>query len=256
MRPLHPLVAGPLPLAIAHRGGAAWRTENALATFEDVVRLGYRWVETDVRTTADGVPVVLHDADLARTAGVAGRVRELTLAQVRTRAREGGQEVATLQEALEALPALRLNVDLKDAGGVRAVPEVVRRAGAVDRVVLTSFSHRRVEGVRRVLPQACTGLGVGGVARFLAYGATQLPRPGRGAAVLQVPWRVGGVALPRRVVDLAHREGLAVHVWTVDDRAEMAAALDLGVDGVMTDEPEVLRDELLARGLWEPAAGP
>ena len=237
---------------MAHRGGAGSGVENALSTFAAVRDLGYRYVETDVRTTRDGVPVVFHDADTGRTTGSGGRVADLRLADVRALALAGGEPVATLAEALEAFPDLRFNIDLKDSGSVGSVPDVLRRAAALDRVCVTSFSERRVRAARRDLgPRACTGLGVGGVALLL--GATGLARlPWRGAAsVLQVPWVLaGGRRLPRQVVETGHRAGLAVHVWTLDDPDEMRAALDLGVDGVMTDRPAVLRQVLEERGRW------
>ena len=243
-----PFLDAPRPLAFAHRGGAADGVENALSAFADVERLGYRYVETDVRTTADGVPVVFHDEDAGRVTGSAGRIGDLRLAEVAALALAGGERIATLAQALEAFPGLRFNIDLKDAASVRSVPPVLGRCGALDRVCLTSFAERRVRAVRRLVgPAVCTGLGVGGVAQLLA----RVPLPP--AQVAQLPWVLpGGRRLPRAVVDLAHRRGLDVHVWTVDDPEEITAALDLGVDGVMTDRPGVLRDVLLARGQWRP----
>jgi len=239
------------PVAFAHRGGAATGVENALSAFAAVQRLGYRYVETDVRTTHDGVPVVFHDADTARLTGTAGQVGELTLDAVRRLALDGGEPVATLAEALHAFPGLRFNIDLKDAASVQRVPPVVLAAAALQRVCLTSFSERRVRQVRRVVgPAVCTGLGVGGVALLLGSAAARRPLTS-GAGALQVPWLLArGRRLPERVVELGHRAGLAVHVWTVYDPLEMAAALDAGVDGIMTDQPQLLKDVLVARGCW------
>lgn len=247
----HPFLDAPGPLAFAHRGGAAQGVENALSSFATVRSLGYRYVETDVRSTADGVPVVFHDEDVARLTGSVGRIGELTLAAVKALALQEDESIATLEDALCTFPDLRFNIDLKDGTSVRTVPEVLRRTAALDRVCLTSFSQRRVRQAQRLLgPELCTGLGVGGCALLLACGLTRLPWHGA-AAVLQVPWYVGGGrTLPERVVELGHRAGLAVHAWTVDDPAAMAAALDLGIDGIMTDEPAVLKDVLVARGLW------
>ena len=136
---------------------------------------------------------------------------------------------------------------------MRSVPPVLRRTGAGDRVCVTSFSERRVRAARRLLgPQVCTGLGVGGVLGLLAAGAVHLPWRGA-AAVLQVPGCCGtGAPCPRRWCASGHRHGLAVHVWTVDDPDEMDAALDRGVDGIMTDRPAVLKQVLLRRGQWSP----
>lgn len=253
MRPSYAYLDGPGPLAFAHRGGAGDATENALSSFASVRDLGYRYVETDVRTTSDGVPVVFHDEDAGRLTGEAGGIGERTLADVRRLALVGGEPVATLEEVLTAFPDLRFNVDLKDAASVPSVPPVLARTGAADRVCVTSFSERRVRAARGLLgPQVCTGLGVGGVLALLAAGTARLPWRGA-AAVLQVPWVLsGGRTLPASVVRTGHRYGLAVHVWTVDDPVQMEAALDLGVDGIMTDRPAVLKDVLTRRGLWHP----
>ena len=249
----------PTPHAFAHRGGATPGVENAVSQFADVERLGYSYVETDVRTTADGVAVLFHDEDAGRVTGRAGLLSGLRWADVHALAYGNGEPVARLDDVLDAFPRLRFNVDLKDEGGVRSVPDVVARTGSGRRVCVTSFSQRRVERARVLLgAEVCTGLGVGGVARLVASAASGLRRGrlGGGGGVLQVPWVLpGDRRLPAALVRLARREGLAVHVWTVDDPAEMAAALDLGVDGIMTDEPVLLKQVLQGRGQWAGPAG-
>lgn len=249
--PRHAYLDHPYPIPFAHRGGAATGVENALSAFAEVQRLGYRYVETDVRTTADGVPVVFHDDHVGRLTGVDGRISALPLPAVRSLALSGGERIATLEEVLGSFPDLRFNIDLKDEGGVLGVPPVLARTAASDRVCVTSFAERRIRRVRRRLdPAVCTGLGVGGVALLLAGGLVGRPY-GRDAGVLQVPWSLGGGrTLPARVVHIGHAARLAVHVWTVDDPVQMRAALDMGVDGVMTDQPGLLRDVLIDRGQW------
>lgn len=249
--PRHAYLDHPYPIPFAHRGGAATGVENALSAFAEVQRLGYRYVETDVRTTADGVPVVFHDDHVGRLTGVDGRISALPLPAVRSLALSGGERIATLEEVLGSFPDLRFNIDLKDEGGVLGVPPVLARTAASDRVCVTSFAERRIRRVRRRLdPAVCTGLGVGGVALLLAGGLVGRPY-GRAAGVLQVPWSLGGGrTLPARVVHIGHAARLAVHVWTVDDPVQMRAALDMGVDGVMTDQPGLLRDVLIDRGQW------
>ena len=249
--PQHAYLDHPYPIPFAHRGGAATGVENALSAFAEVQRLGYRYVETDVRTTADGVPVVFHDGHVGRLTGADGRISALPLPAVRSLALAGGERIATLEEVLGSFPDLRFNIDLKDEGGVLGVPPVLRRTAASDRVCVTSFAERRIRRVRRRLdPAVCTGLGVGGVALLLAGGLVGRPYC-RAAGVLQVPWSLGGGrTLPARVVHIGHAARLAVHVWTVDDPGQMRAALDMGVDGVMTDQPGLLRDVLIDRGQW------
>ncbi len=245
----------PRPIALAHRGGST-AGENGLAAFEAVERLGFRYIETDVRTTQDGVPFVFHDEDVRRMTGVDGSVGEMAASELERLSLPSGGSIPTLAAALEGFPRMRFNIDLKDDAAVGAVASLLGRVDALDRVCLTSFSDRRIAAARRLLgDELCTGLGVGGA---LAVGARSIlpwggvARP-RGPAVAQVPFRWRGIRLvSRRVVNRAHADGLALHVWTLNDRAEIEAALEAGVDGVMSDRPELLKDVLVARGLWQP----
>jgi glycerophosphoryl diester phosphodiesterase len=246
----------PTPLAMAHRGGAIEHLENTMPAFEACVAMGYRYLETDVRVTADGVPIVFHDPALDRVTDRSGRVDQLTWAQL-AGARIGGREpVLRLEELLGAWPDVRYNLDIKAPGVVAPLARTVRRLGAEDRICLGSFSDARVAAARRVFgPGVCTSLGPRGVAalRLSSYSprAAGLVRIPAGCA--QVPLQLGGRALvDERFVAAAHARGLQVHVWTVNTRDETEAMLDLGVDGVMTDRPALLRGILVARGQWVP----
>ncbi len=242
------------PLAFAHRGGAAGGLENSLKAFARAVDLGYRYLETDVHATADGVLLAFHDSTLDRVTDQRGRVAALPYAQVR-RARIGGREpIPTLEELLGTWPDVRVNVDVKGVLAIDPLIEVLRRTGAVDRVCVASFSGRRLEAVRRAVgPRLCTALGPRGVATLRA---ASLHRRLHGLAprrhpCVQVPDRVPGLrVVTPGLLDLAHERGLRVHVWTVDDADEMSRLLDLGVDGLMTDRIETLRAVLMARGAW------
>jgi glycerophosphoryl diester phosphodiesterase len=247
---------GPTPIAMAHRGGAIEHLENTMPAFEACVAMGYRYLETDVRVTADGVPIVYHDPTLDRVTDRSGRVDQLPWAEL-AGARIGGREpVLRLEELLGAWPDVRFNLDIKAPGVVAPLARTVRRLRAEDRICLGSFSDARVAAARRVFgPRVCTSLGPRGVAalRLSSYSprAAGLVRIPAGCA--QVPLQLGGRALvDERFVAAAHDRGLQVHVWTVNTRAETEAMLDLGVDGVMTDRPAMLRDVLVARSQWVP----
>ncbi|WNV77741.1 glycerophosphodiester phosphodiesterase [Geodermatophilus sp. DSM 44513] len=251
---------GPTPLAMAHRGGAIEHLENSLPAFEACVAMGYRYLETDVRVTADGVPVVFHDAVLDRVTDRTGRVDQLTWAQL-SGARIGGREpVLRLEDLLGAWADVRFNLDVKAPGVVAPLARTVRRLGVADRICVASFSDARVAAARRVFgPGVCTSLGPRGVAalRLSSYSprAAGLVRIPAGCA--QVPLQLGGRALvDERFIAAAHAQGLQVHVWTVDTEEEATRVLDLGVDGVMTDRPAMLRALLQRRGQWtgRPAA--
>ncbi|MFV2100858.1 glycerophosphodiester phosphodiesterase [Micromonospora sp. LOL_024] len=249
----HPYLDAPAPLAFAHRGGAADGDENTTAAFARAIDLGYRYVETDVHGTADGVAVVFHDDTLQRITGQRGRVgglRWVDLASVRV---GGAVAVPRLDEVLDAWPQVRFNIDVKSDRGVAPTVATVARAGAGDRVLLASFSDSRLARLRALTHgRVATGLGVRGVARLrwasLSGRPVGLP-PSVVAA--QVPVRYGRVPLvDRRFLWMAHRLGLQVHVWTIDEPAEMHELLDLGVDGIMTDHVGVLRDVYRSRGHW------
>lgn len=241
----------PMPIAFAHRGGAV-AAENALAAFDAAQQIGYRYIEVDVRTTRDGVPVVFHDADLRRMTGRAHQVSDLTAKEVAQLELGGGNGVPTLSEALSAFPDIRFNIDLKDAAAVEPVAELLRRTGALSRVCVTSFSERRIDAARSLLgPEACTGLGIAGVLRFFVTSLWPGYREHPEAAVLQLPLRWHGVpVVTPRLVARAHEAGLAVHVWTLNDEPSISTALDAGVDGVMTDNLKLLKKIFLERGLW------
>jgi glycerophosphoryl diester phosphodiesterase len=247
---------GPTPLAMAHRGGAIEHLENTMPAFQACVDLGYRYLETDVRVTADGVLVVFHDPTLERVTDRPGRVEHLSWAEV-SKARIGGREpILRLEALLGAWPDVRFNLDIKAAGVLAPLVRTVRRMAIADRICLGSFSDARLAAARRLFgPSVCTSLGPRGVAalRLSSYSpkAAGLVRMQAGCA--QVPLQLGGRALvDERFVAVAHARGLQVHVWTVDDEVEAARMLDLGVDGVMTDRPAMLRELLEKRSQWFP----
>ncbi|MFJ6383634.1 glycerophosphodiester phosphodiesterase [Kitasatospora sp. NPDC092039] len=262
---MHPFLDHPGPLAFAHRGGDLGRPENSLAAFEAAVALGYRYLETDVHATADGVLVAFHDSRLDRVTDRTGAVSELPWEAVR-RARIGGTEpVPLLEDLLGAFPGARFNIDVKAAPAVAPLVEAIRRTGSWDRVCVGGFSDTRLAAVRAAAgPRLATSLGPREVARLRLRSLAKpfLPSPARGplsrrpgapftGLCAQVPERHRGVrVVDRAFVRTAHRLGLQVHVWTVDDPTRIRALLDLGVDGIMADRIDVLRDVLGERGCW------
>jgi glycerophosphoryl diester phosphodiesterase len=247
----------PTPLAFAHRGFSPGGDENSMAAFERAVALGYRYLETDVRVTRDGVALAFHDASLDRVTDRTGVVAELRWEQVRA-ARIGGTEpIPPLADVLTSWPDVRVIIDVKSGRGVGPTVDVIRRTGSQDRVCVASFSGARIDRVRRALgPSLCTSLKPREALALRAASIWQLPRVRSLGQCVQVPARLGRVRLiDRRYLVAAHRLGLQVHAWTVNDRAEMTRLLDLGVDGLITDRADVLRELLVERGQWLPATG-
>jgi glycerophosphoryl diester phosphodiesterase len=250
---VHPYLDAPRPLAFAHRGGASAGDENTAEAFARAVGLGYRYVETDVHATSDGVVVVFHDKTLDRMLGRPGRVRDVRWADLASLRVGGAAAVPRLDEVLGGWPDVRFNVDVKDDRAVDPTVDLVRRAAVVDRVLLASFSDRRLAGIRAALGDAvATSMGTREVARlwFAARAGARIRVPANIVAA-QVPVRYGRVrVVSRQFVAYAHRVGLQVHVWTIDEPDEMTHLLDLDVDGIMTDRIEVLRDVYAERGGW------
>jgi glycerophosphoryl diester phosphodiesterase len=237
-------------LPYAHRGGASDAPENTLPAFARAVELGYRYLETDTHVTADGVLVAFHDDVLDRVTDRTGRISELAWAEV-SEARIGSEPIPLLEDLLTAFPHARINIDPKHDRAVRPLAALLLRMGAVDRVGIGSFSDRRLADMRRLCgPRLCTSLGPKGIARLMAAGR-RLPVGRFAAGCAQVPVRQGGITIvDERFVTVAHGRGLQVHVWTVDDPAEMHRLVDLGVDGIMSDRPAVLKEVLESRGVW------
>lgn len=232
---------------VAHRGGAHEVPENSWSAVEYVSGLGLAWMETDLRTTADGVVVLTHDGDLVRLAGRPQRIRDLAWSQLADVDPGDGRGLVRLDEVLTTHPSLGLNVDLKESAVVQPALQAVRAADALDRVRFASFSARRLAVLRRQEPRATTSLGVGDVAGLLLLSEAALTLPhtrwgwtrGRVDAV-QVPVSFRGVTVvTRRFVARAHQAGLEVHVWTINEPTEMRRLASLNVDAIITDRPEL-----------------
>jgi glycerophosphoryl diester phosphodiesterase len=244
-------------LAFAHRGGAYHPEieglENTLQAFQHAVDLGYEYLETDVHVTEDGVLLAFHDAVLDRVTDLTGTIATSTYAEVRRALVHGSDPVPTLAGLFDAFPGARFNIDLKAPGAVVPLARFLDEREAWDRVCVASFSGRRLRRFRRLTGgRVVTSASPGEVAayRILPARAARFLTRGR-PRVLQVPHRRGGLTiLTPGLVRRAHRAGLHVHVWTVDDPAEMRLLLDRGVDGLMTDRTDILRAVLTESGRW------
>jgi len=247
------------PLALAHRGAAAHATENTAEAFQRAADLGFTHLETDVRATLDGVAVAFHDETLDRITDLRGPVADTTWPRLRSASLAAAGSVARLDDLLGDFPDRCFNIDVKDVRAVGPLAAAVRRCRAHARVLVASFSERRLQAARRALgPTVATAVGPRGVAavRAASAGGPLRSIPHGAGLALQVPERMGVPLVDLRFVAEAHRRGLQVHVWTVNEPARMHALLDLGVDGLVTDDAPALIDVWNARGGWPtPAAG-
>jgi glycerophosphoryl diester phosphodiesterase len=252
------------PLAIAHRGSRELWPENTMEAFSQAAALGFRFMETDLHATADGVLVCFHDDTVDRTTNGTGAVADFDFEELssldagfRHNSRGGypyrgmGVGVPSLEEAMRALPQVSFVVDLKVDGLVRLLADLIERLSLHDRLIVGSFSDQRLDEFR----EATGGRVATSTGPMLSRMWLLTSRVGRGAggsaSALQLPTQVRGVkVVDKKLVDTAHAHGLQVHVWTVNDPADMEAYLDLGVDGIISDRPDLLRAVLISRGQW------
>jgi len=245
-------------LAFAHRGGAFHPEieglENTLAAFQHAFDLGYRYLETDVHVTRDGTLLAFHDAVLDRVTQARGSIAALDRSQVAEALIGGREQIPTMSSLFEQFPGARFNIDIKSEAAVPALADLVASTNAYDRVCVGSFSERRMRTFRsavgRRVATAASPRDVG-LFRFLPGNRSVDVLTRDRAAALQIPHRRGRLRIVTPgLVARAHAHGMHVHVWTIDAPAEMHELLDLGVDGMMTDRTDLLRDVLIERGQW------
>lgn len=246
-------------IAMAHRGGAAHPDlvglENTTYAFQHAVELGYRYLETDVHLTADGQLIAFHDDVLDRVTDGTGPVATASAAQIASARIGETHPIPFLVDLLDEFADCRFNVDLKADGTPSVLVDLLDKLGAHDRVCVGSFSQHRIREFRiRAAGRVATSASPAEVGLFLAAPGGSIARRltcGRVAA-LQVPHHRGALPVVNgALVRKAHAAGAQVHVWTVDDPEEMVELLDLGVDGLITDRTDLLKDLLVTRGLWE-----
>jgi glycerophosphoryl diester phosphodiesterase len=257
-RPTHPYFGEGL-LRFAHRGGSKRWPENTLFAFENAYALGYRWIETDVHRTKDGRIVIFHDETLGRTTDGRGRVEDHTLGELQRLDaafrfspdgmhhpyRGQGITVPHLEEAFALHEDLHLNLEMKgrDPRIAEALWDFIEAHGVHDRVLVASAQDALTERFREVADdRVVTSAGARGILRFWMAVRSRTHR------FLNVPFQALQVpptherlrVVDERFIEAAHQHGLKVHVWTIDDPLEMRRLHRLGVDGIMTDRPEVL----------------
>jgi glycerophosphoryl diester phosphodiesterase len=254
---VHPYLSGPHPRAYAHRG---WHLddldgcENTLAAFRRAVDEGFAYLELDVHASADGVAHVHHDARLDRTTDGSGALAARTSAELAGVLVRGREPIPRLDEVLAALPDTRITIELKATAAVAPMLAAVEAADAWHRVCVGGFDQSWLTAARDAGGQRlCTSMAQRDVlalrSKAWLRGVEVLPLRGD---LAQVPVRFGPLTVvDRRFLDTAHAAGREVHVWTVDDPAEMDRLLDLGVDGLLSDRPDLLRATLEKRGQWQ-----
>ena len=246
------------PIRLAHRGSRVLWPENTMFAFAGAVdQLGYHYLELDVRLTADRIPVVFHDATLERTTSGTGKVSDYTLDDLRSidaayrfdpdhdyPLRGTGIGISTLEDVYRTWPEVRLNVDLKASGAEWAVAEVIRSSDAEHRTLIGSFYDRRIARFRRIT-EGRVAVSAGPTAAAAMWSASRGGRTTRRKVqAYQLPFDYRGFKIDAKLIDSIHRAGAHVHLWTVNRADDMRRFLDMGVDGIVTDRPDILNEVL------------
>lgn len=248
------------PIRFAHRGSRILWPENTMHAFAGAVEeLGYHYLEIDVRLTSDHVPVVFHDAKLNRTTNGEGKVADHTLAEIQAvdaayhfdperdyPLRGTGIGVSTLEELYGTWPEVRLNIDLKDPGEEWAVAEVVRGFDAEHRTLIGSFTDRRIARFRRIT-RGRVAVSAGPATAASMYLASRTGRTiHRKVQAYQLPFDYRGAKIDDKLIDAVHRAGAHIHLWTVNEPDDMRRFIEMGVDGIVTDRPDLLNEVMNA----------
>ena len=244
----HPYLDHEGPIAFAHRGGNLIAPENTLAAFEHAVSLGYRYLETDVHCSADGVLVAFHDSDLQRTCGINANIADLRWAEIAELRVNDLEPIPRMIDLLDGWPDRRFNIDCKSDKAVAPLIELVEQRGIIAQICVGSFSLKRLRSLRTCLgPGLLTSMAPAEIAALRLIGRL----PGAQMRAAQVPTHAGPLAVVNdRFIGNAQRAGIPVHVWTINEASEMHRLLDLGVDGVMTDDVATLRNVMMERNIW------
>ena len=251
----HPFLKHPTPIAFAHRGGASDAPENTMPAFQRAIDLGYIYMETDVHVTRDGVLLAFHDDDLSRTCGRPGKISELDYAEVSQARVNGIEPIPLLEDLIATWPNAHINIDCKSDQALQSLETRLARGDLFERVCIGSFSDRRLNHLRETFgDKLCTSMGPREVTKLRLGSWVRHVGKYQNVFAAQVPVSQGPLTIvDRKFIDAAHRADLQVHVWTIDDPIEIKRLLDLGVDGIMTDRPAILKQILQERNCWHGA---
>jgi len=252
---LCPFLSYEHPVRFAHRGSRVLWPENTMTAFQGAVDLGYRYIETDVHVSRDGVIFIFHDDTLERVTNGKGLARDWEWAELKKLdaayrfkpeagypLRNKGIHIPCLEEVMAAFPDMMFNIDLKQPGIEALMADFISSHGYGERVLIASFKDRRLRRFRKLAGEGiATSAGLREAGVFWAYSRLNkiLETP---AQALQVPVRMRGVTVvDKKMIAAAHAAGKQVHVWTVNDPEEMQRLLNLGIDGIVTDRPDLLK---------------
>jgi len=248
---IHRYLNSDKPVAIAHRGGSYLGSENTMEAFENAINMGFKFLETDIQITRDKKLIAFHDDTLNRVTDGKGYLRNKTWNELRKIKVAGKYNIPLLSDILYSWPEINLNIDPKNNSSISTLIEFLKKNNVFDRICIGSFSGKRLDNLRKIFGSAlCTSAGPLEVLK-LKLSSLNLRNFDIDANCVQVPLKYFGIKIiDRNFIDFCHELNLKVHVWTINEIQEMEKLLDLGVDGIMSDNLEGLKTVLTKRNIW------
>ncbi|OUW08597.1 MAG: hypothetical protein CBD19_02695 [Gammaproteobacteria bacterium TMED159] len=234
-------------IGLSHRGNSKEFIENSLEAFKSVAKKGYKYIETDLRLTLDGHVVTFHDEDLKRLFDLDVKIKNLTLKEVNILFNKHKCELFTFEETLNYFPEIYFNIDLKIKEVVMKTINIVEKTKSFNRVCFASFKSLHTKMVLDKHPEAITSMGLTDVALFKFLKINR-----KNSNILQIPIKWNGIKiLTKKLISDAKKRNLLIHVWTINNPNEMEELIDMGIDGIVTDEPDILMNVIKNRNLLE-----
>ena len=232
-------------IGLSHRGNSKKFIENSFEAFNSVFHMGYKYIETDLRITLDKKIIAFHDPDLKRLFNLDLQVKDLTFNEISNLYKEKNCSLLTLEDALKKFPDIHFNIDLKVEEVIQDSIKLVADLNAFDRVCFASFHSSHTRKVLRHNQNAIVSMGIKDIALFKFFKFNN-----KNIKIMQIPLKWKGIKiLTRNLIQNADKSNLLVHVWTINDRKTINNLIDLGVNGIITDEPELLMEIMKERDL-------
>ena len=213
-----------------HRGDTSSYIENTLEAFKSAETLGYKYIETDLRETKDGKIITFHDANIKRITGSNITINRSSLSDIRMRRLPKNETIPTIDEVLEELPDSYFNMDLKVSNMEEKVLKKIKSHNALDRICLGSFNSKTIKKINVLEPKIITSMGLAQVVKYKFFNIKS------NSKLIQIPVSWNGIkVITKGFIEKLHNDNLKVHVWTINKENEMQSLIDMGVDGIMTD---------------------
>ena len=241
---IHPYLNVPGVAISAHRGGGIEAPENTIEAFQYAIEMGSSYIETDVQLSADGIPYIFHDDDLKRLFGKETSFNSLHSEQIEKLKLFDSYCIPKLESALNKFPNTFFQIDVKTDAVTLPAMKVIEKTNSLDRVCMASFSSERLKKIHGLYPKVCLSMGPSEIFKLFlsSYGLYRKKIPGN---CLQIPIYQYGIKLAtKRFVKYAQSIGLKIHIWTINDEYTMKKLIEIGVDGIITDRPKLLKDIL------------